>query len=206
VSSNKTIIVTLTRTGSTYLNLKLAVEKQLYSFGEILNHRSTFFDEKFEKDFDVQLDNLNEDLKNKYIFDTWKKCSNSVCRLVPNQTKDKSLVEKYLQNADNIIYHYRKDITAQVYSTIIAKETKQFSADRKKFNKEITLLEFEEMSKRIQDRYLNILELYKKFPGKISCLENYPPKPFPKNYLFEKKFKYDLINIDNKFKKIQEHT
>ena len=206
MSSNKTVIVTLTRTGSTFVNLKLAQEQNLYSFGEILNHNSEVFDKRFENNFNVNFNKINEESKNKYIFNIWNKLSNSVCRIIPNQTKDKLLIEKYLQNANNIIYHYRKDITAQVYSTIIAKKTKEYSADREVLDKEITLLEFEEMSKRIQNRYLNILELYKKFPGKISCLENYPPNPFPKNYLFKKKFKYDLINIDMKFKKIQEHT
>ena len=206
MSSNKTVIVTLTRTGSTFLNLKLAKENNLYSFGEILNHKTEVFNERFERNFNVELNKINLESKNKYIFNTWNKLSNSVCRLIPNQTKDKQLVEKYLQCADNIIYHYRKDITSQVYSTIIAKTSKQYSADREVFDKEITLLEFKEMSKRIQNRYLHIINLYRKYPGKVSCLEDYTYEPFPKSYLFEKKFKYDLINIDNNFKNLQEHT
>lgn len=206
MSSNKTVIVTLTRTGSTFLNLKLAKENKLYSFGEILNHNTNVFDKRFETNFNVDISNLNTKLKNNYIFNTWKKLNNSICRIIPDQTKDELLVEKYLQCADKIIYHYRKDITSQIYSTIIANKTKQYSSDREPYNKEISLLEFTEMSKRIQNRYLNIIDLCKKYPGKISCLENYDQNPFTKSYLFEKKFKYNLINIDSKFKKIQEHT
>ena len=206
MSSNKTVIVTLTRTGSTFLNLKLAQENKLYSFGEILNHSTNIFDKRFENNFNVDISNLNTKLKNNYIFNTWKKLNNSICRIIPNQTKDELLVEKYLQCADKIIYHYRKDITSQIYSTIIANKTKQYSSDREPYDKEISLLEFTEMSKKIQNRYLKIIDLYKKFPGKISCLEDYDQKPFVKSYLFEKKFTYDLINIDSKFKKIQEHT
>ena len=206
MSSNKTVIVTLTRTGSTFLNLKLAEEHNLYSFGEILNHNTEVFDKRFENNFNVELNKINLESKNKYIFNTWNKLSNSVCRIIPNQTKDKLLVEKYLQYADKIIYHYRKDITSQIYSTLIAKKSKQYSADREVFDKEISLSEFKEMSKRIQNRYLHIIDLYKKYPGKISCLEDYTYEPFPKSYLFEKKFKYDLINIDSNFKNLQEYT
>ena len=106
MSSNKTVIVTLTRTGSTFLNLKLAKENNLYSFGEILNHNTNVFDKRFETNFNVDISNLNTKLKNNYIFNSWYKLSNSICRLIPDQTKDELLVEKYLQCADKIIYHY----------------------------------------------------------------------------------------------------
>ena len=78
MSSNKTVIVTLTRTGSTFLNLKLAKENKLYSFGEILNHSTNVFDKRFENNFNVDISNLNTKLKNNYIFNTWKKLNNSI--------------------------------------------------------------------------------------------------------------------------------
>jgi len=206
MSSKKICIVTLTRTGSVFLNQKIAREEKIFSFGEVLNHRSDVFDSRLKNNFGIDVTNLSEHNKNKMFFQQWKNVGSSVCRIMPYQAKNKSIIHEYLKNATEIIYHYRRDTTAQVYSTILAHKSGSYSANREVVTEEITAIEFYNTAKTIERRYKEIFKLYKTYPGRISCLEDYEYLPYKNNYKYDKIYKYNLINIDESFNKLQRQT
>jgi hypothetical protein len=206
----KFILISTARSGSSYVVRQLAKPYDIrYHFDEILNTTRTyeFFDEYskgsvyVKNDKIVKLNTPETDFYKLQVI-SWNKSHNVSCKILAHQIKRATSIEieNILDDSDSIAYLYRRDTTAQVYSTIISKRLKfhepRKNQDTKTFI-EITEQDFYEASHYVLDCSIIAKQIHQKYPGKVYCLEDdFEPKPYADIYDYNKSFKYELENIE----------
>ena len=206
----KFILISTARSGSSYVVRQLAKPYDIkYHYDEILNPTRTyeFFDEYskgsvyVKNDKIVKLNTPETDFYKLQVI-SWNKSHNVSCKILAHQIKRATSIEieNILDDSDSIAYLYRRDTTAQVYSTIISKRLKfhkpRKNQDTKTFI-EITEQDFYEASHYLLECSIIAKQIHQKYPGKVYCLEDdFEQKPYADIYDYNKSFKYELENIE----------
>ena len=206
----KFILISTARSGSSYVVRQLAKPYDIkFHYDEILNPRISFqfFPEYprgsvYAKNNKIlKLNTPETDFYKRQII-SWNKSHNVSCKILGHQIEQAPSIEieTILDDSDSIAYLYRRDTTAQVYSTIIAKRLKFHNVredqDIKTFI-EITEQDFYEASHYLLECSIIAKQIHQKYPGKVYCLEDdFEQKPYADIYDYNKSFKYELENIE----------
>ena len=130
----KFILISTARSGSSYAVRQLAKPYDIkYHYDEILNPRISFqfFPEYprgsvYAKNNKIlKLNTPETDFYKRQII-SWNKSHNVSCKILGHQIDQAPSIEieTILDDSDSIAYLYRRDTTAQVYSSIISKRLK----------------------------------------------------------------------------------
>ena len=143
--------------------------------------------------------NLDNDRKNK--IEKFKKRSNVVGKLHPNQMQEQKLFvqENILRScyrlcelADELIYLQREDTKQQIISFAVAvlqfnsKDKSPWLKNRNNFMEHLDKDFLDEIFKRLEVNQILIEKIYEKFPSKVITLEkDLPYEPYPNKYNYK---------------------
>lgn len=177
----KICIFTNYRTGSSFLNSRIAAINNLLGVGEHFSYYNIRNDiELFETSYANLISNPR-----------------FVVKLMADHLQyNHELIEKVLTSVDKIIYLYRKDFTSQAKSYIASASTNTFMITGFKESMqspEDSVIKIGNLQQETIDNYINKLkknyytmaEFYKKYPGDLLCLEDFKiKKPYKKTVIW----------------------
>jgi len=188
----KICILTNYRTGSSSLCTALSNTNKIPMLGEYFNP-VTFNGTGFT--MDKALRNITS--MNKYIL-----------KVMPDHLRyDPELLTTVLAHADRVIYLYRRDFNAQVRSFLAANSTKSFGITGYKEldqTPETSIVNVPELSEDfvhrnitiLKNNYLTMAKCFKKFPGEVFCLEDFPKQNPYRSTIIWKKEVTDIPSFD----------
>jgi hypothetical protein len=177
----KICIFTNYRTGSSFLNSRIAATNNLLAIGEHFNYYNI-------KNNLPLFDTCYTDLISKPRF--------AVKLMADHLVYNNELIEKVLTKVDKIIYLYRKDFTAQAKSYISSASTNTFMVTGLKETfqtPEDSVITVADLEQSVIDNYIDTLKknyytmayFYKKFSGDLLCLEDFKIKnPYQKTIMW----------------------
>lgn len=131
-----------------------------------------------------------------------------VLKLMPDHLRyNKELLDTVLSHVDKVIYLYRRDFVAQVKSFLAANSTKSFGVTGYKEldqSPETSIIKVPELSdtfiqeniSTLKNNYLVMSECFKKFPGEVFCLEDFPKQNPYRTTIIWKKEVTDIPKFD----------
>ena len=197
----KICLLTNYRSGSTSFCNALSNTNKIPIIGEYFNP-VTFNKTGFT--IDKALRNLTS--MNKYIL-----------KVMPDHLRYNSeLLTTVLSHADRVIYLYRRDFIAQSKSFLAANSTKSFGITGYKEldqSPETSIVKVPELSEEyvhrnitvLKNNYLMMAECFKKFPGEVFCLEDFPKQnPYRSTIIWKKEVtNIPDFNVADLFEKTQ---
>lgn len=186
----KICVLTNYRSGSSSFCTSIGNTNKTYMLGEYFNP-VTFNGTGFT---------INKALRNLYSMDRY------VLKLMPDHLRyNHDLLDTVLSHADKIIYLYRRDFVAQAKSFLAANSTKSFGITGYKEldqSPETSIIKVPELSEtfieenvnRLRNNYIAMADCFKKFPGEVFCLEDFPKQnPYRTTVIWKK----EVTNIPN---------
>lgn len=154
----KVCVLTNYRTGSTFFIRETFLTNRIMPMGE-WEHFST------NDTFKQSLNQLNQ--RSAFVF-----------KLMPDQIQlDQSKYNDILGECDEIVYLYRRDFEAQARGWIawnISGDHEHHYGEHKLYNIQVNQELADKYSQQLIDNYKFMNKSFKKFPGTVYCLEDFP--------------------------------
>jgi LPS sulfotransferase NodH len=178
----KICIFTNYRTGSSFLNSRIANVNRVAALGEKFSYYGT---------------SNNPDIFEKCFRDLTSTPRFAIKLMADHLNFDHDKIEQVLNSVDKIIYLYRKDFVAQAKSYIASASTNTYTVNGfKEYGQtpENSIITIDALSHEQIDTYVNVLKenyltmsyFYKKIPGELRCLENFEiKKPYKKTIIWK---------------------
>lgn len=188
----KICIVTNYRSGSSSLCTAIADVNKLPNLGEYFNIAT----------YDGTGFTIDKALRNLYSMNRY------VLKVMPGHLRhNPDLLSTVLSHADKVIYLYRRNFASQVKSLLAANSTNSFCINgytEYDQSPETSIVRVPELSEAfiqeniniLKNNYLVMADCFKKFPGEIFCLENFPKQnPYRTTIIWKKEVK-DIPDFD----------
>ena len=155
----KVCVLTNYRTGSTFFIRETFLTNRIMPMGDWEHFNNT------DKDFNELLYELTQ--RNAFVF-----------KLMPDQIQlDKAKYNDILGQCDEIVYLYRRDFEAQAKGWIawnISGDHEHHYGEYKKYDIKLSQQQADKYINQLIDNYMFMKQSFKKFPGAVYCLEDFP--------------------------------
>ena len=169
------------RVGSTTLTKKLAQEHRLVQGWELFGDRRGFLPTKENILSNQKLDHIDELIRRISLKPTFFK-------LMGDQIMWDSAIMDRIAEVCEIQYLYRRNFTAQAYSWTAwlkspANSHSHHYGETKTYDIEASQEFFDDQTDVLVANYKFLIDTYKRYPGKIQALEDFPQKrPYNREY------------------------
>ena len=154
----KVCVLTNYRTGSTFFIRETFLSNRIMPMGDWEHFNNN-------KSFEFLLDELKQ--RTAFVF-----------KLMPDQIQlDEAKYNDILGECDEVVYLYRRDFEAQARGWIawnISGDHEHHYGEHKLYNIKLDQEQADKYSQQLIDNYKFMNKSFKKFPGNVFCLEDFP--------------------------------
>lgn len=175
----KICVLTNYRTGSTFFIRETFLTNRIMPMGEWEHFNSN-------QNFNFLIQQLTE--RSAFVF-----------KLMPDQINfSYNKYNDILGECDEIVYLYRRDFEAQAKGWIawnIAGDHDHHYGEIKTYDVKVSQEQADKYSQQLIENYMFMKNSYKKFPGNVYCVEDFPHQiPYARRYTWDKDIKIPEFN------------